>query len=138
MDQSYEIVPKTYTPLNKSSSTYSIGVQSNSKTPHNKERNTLANQKINPAFSENDFTKLAHKLEYDHLSPQHKASNNNSHHHHHHHNHNNKKNKILNNEMKLINMEHTQHNVDLVKSAFINKVNYYFFFIINGFLLILL
>lgn len=56
--------------------------------------------------SKNDFARLAKKLDYDHLPGSMKSSL-----------------KSNNHEMKLINMQHTTHNIDLVNFAYVNKVS---------------
>lgn len=91
--------------------------QSKNKIPSEKTPNNIIHKSISTNYiADNEFSKVAQKLDYDYLittSPPKTSSN--------------KKNKIANTEMKLFSMEHSPHNVDLVNSAYIKKVNFSFF-----------
>ena len=74
----------------------------------NREKISNSNHKVNTVSSEHDFSKIARKFDYD-LSSRTVTSTTK---------------KLINNEMKLFNMQHTSHNVDLVNFAYINKVRF--------------
>jgi hypothetical protein len=72
------------------------------------QKNLAVNSIKNSVTIDNDFSKIAKKLDYDYVPPSHT---------------NKTLNKKNNNyEMKLIKMQHMQHNVDLVNFTYINKV----------------
>ena len=102
--------PLTMQPLNSDIKVYTSNDKNNNKQSSfgspNKSTKIKRNQQ--GSISEFDLAKLVKKLDYDYVPPSHT---------------NKTLNKKNNNyEMKLIKMQHMQHNVDLVNFTYINKV----------------
>ena len=115
-DYSFELINHTKYSIPTSSGSSSSRIKySQSVTNINAQKAMISNQKNvvvnsikNSVTIDNDFSKIAKKLDYDYVPPSHT---------------NKTLNKKNNNyEMKLIKMQHMQHNVDLVNFTYINKV----------------